>query len=227
MTKLYLNSNDLSDNKWTLDNPIKGKYKLIGFVCNNDIYNVNDNNNKVYVNESGDLTATLTNGYYDSTDFVSMLETQLNSVCSGTITCALDSNTHKLTISNTNNFYFTFATNTDNSARFLMGFNATDGTNQMTQTSDNCIDLNPYKDIFINISENDDRDIEGVNYFNTSLIINGDGNFGEIMRYIPKDNFDQYMKLSRQTKYITIKIHDSNNNDINLNSEYSIIFEKN
>ena len=228
MTKLYLHSSQAKNNRFKLDQPIKGKYKLIGFTFTNNIFNVNDTNNKIYMRElASDLTATLTNGYYDPTEFVNMVNTELNNVCTGTISVSKDNNTNKLTISNDNfSFYFTFGTNTSNSGRKLLGFNENDGTNSTSQTSDNPIDLNSYKNIFVNISENDDRDIEGMNYFITSLIINGNGTFGDAIRYIPRDNFEQYIKFSRGVKNIEIKFHDLNNNDINLNSEYEILFQK-
>ena len=227
MKLLYLNSKNSSNNVFKLDNPIKGEFKLVSFCFTNNIFNVNDTNNKIYMNETGnDLIATLTNGYYDLTDFKTNAQTAMNSQLGGTLTIINDSNTNKFTFTNTNNFYFTFGTNTSNSARKLLGFNAIDGTNNTSQSSDYPIDLNTYKNIFVDISQNNDKNIDGINFFNTSLIINGIGNFSENVRYIPNDNFDQCIKLSQWSKQIEIKIHDANNNDINLNSEYELILKK-
>ena len=75
----------------------------------------------------------------------------------------------------------------------MLGFNATDGSNSTSHISDYPVDLNCNKNIFINISENNDRDIIGVEYFNTSLLISGDGSFGEVLRYKNVDNFNQYI----------------------------------
>ena len=226
MMKLYLNSNNSSNNTYTLDKSIDGKWKLISFAFTNNIYNVNDTNNKIYFNENGtDLVATLTNGYNDTSDLTSNISTSMNNVSSGTITVTFDDKTRKFTITDTLPIFFTFGTNTTNSARKLLGYNASDGTSSATSTSDNAIDLNPYKEIFVNIEENDDRDIMGVNYFNTSLVICGCGANGEMMRYNYRDFTHQYMKFKR-TKKLTVRIHDLNNNDINLNSEYSIMLEK-
>ena len=226
--KLYLDSTKSNNNRFTLDKPIDGIWELISFVCTNNLFNVNSYNNKVYFNENGtDRTATLTLGNYYITDLKTELTTAINNVASATFSVTIDNNTNKYTFTNgsSTNFYFTFGTNTSNSARKLLGMNATDGTNATTQTSDKPVDLNTYKNMFINISENNDRNVTGQSYFNTSLIINGTGSFGEILRYVKNDNFSQYVKL-HNTKNIEIKIHDIDNNVIDLNSDYVLILEK-
>ena len=225
---LLIDSNDLNaNNELTFDNKISGEYELESFVFTNNLYNIDDNNNKVYINEnSNNLTATLTNGFYDSNDFKTELQSQMNAVCSGTITITLDNNTGKLTISNdTNNFYFTFATNTTASARKLMGFNESDGTNGMTQTSDNPIDLNTHKCFFVNIEENVDKNIDSPSYFNTSLLIQASGSFSETARHIKNDNFNQYVKFRNQKK-IKFKIHNRMNNTLNLNSQWFMVLRQ-
>ena len=57
---LLIDSNDLnSDNQITFDNKIQGDYQLETFVFTNNLYNVDNTNNKVYINEnSNNLTAT-------------------------------------------------------------------------------------------------------------------------------------------------------------------------
>ena len=226
MNLLFLDSNKASNNVFTLDNRIQGQYQLLTFTTTNNMYNVTANNNKIYWNENGsNKTTTLTNGYYDSTDFKTELSTQLNSSASGTITVTLDDNTRKFTITDTLNFYFTFATNTTNSARKLLGFNASDGTNATSQTSDTPCDLNSCKNIFLTINEDNHRNIRGIDFFNSSFVINSTGDFGETLRYINVDNFNQFIKF-RDTKKLTVSFHDSNNNSVDLNSEYQIILSK-
>ena len=224
--KLYLDSVNAVNNVFTLDKKISGRWKLLSFTCTNNMFNVTDVNNKIYLNENGtDRVITLDNGYYDINSLQTEMSSKLNSSMTGTVTVTIDADMNKYTIANTINYYFTFGSNTTNSARKLMGFNESDGSNNTSHTSDKPIDLNNNKNIFINISENDDREIEGINYFNTSLIICGKGSFGEILRYVNDDNFDQYIKV-RNTKTLTVSIHDLNNNSIDLNSDYSIVFQK-
>ena len=224
---LILHSDKSNNNNFTLDNSIEGVYRLISFVATNNIYNVNDNNNKIYVNENGtDYTITLTNGYFDSSDFQTNISTAMNAVLTGTISISYDDNTNKYTITNTLPIYFTFGSNTTNSARKLLGFNQTDGNpSTTTQTSDNPIDLNTCKNIFITITEDDNRNIEGIDFFNCSLIVNGISDFGGIMRYVDIDNFSQIVKF-KNTKNLNVSFHDASNSNINLNSEYQIILRK-
>jgi hypothetical protein len=224
---ILIHSKDLTNNTITFDNAIQGNYQLLSFCFTNNIFNVSNTNNKVYFNENGsDLITTLTNGYYDSSDFVSHLQTKMTASAVGTINCSLDNNTRKLTISNdTHNFYLTFATNTTNSARKLLGFDESDGSNASSQTSNNPIDLNKHKCIFINIEENDNKNIDSVSFFNTSLMIESSGSFGETSRYIKNDYNNQYVKF-RNVKKLTFKIHDEYNNTINLNSEWILVLGK-
>ena len=224
---LYLHKSQASNNVHTLDESIIGRFKLVGFCFTNNIYNVTDNNNKIYLRElANDVVVTLTNGFYDPSDFVTELSDVLNNGCVGTINVVRDTKTNKLTITNTFSFYFTFGSNTNNSARKLLGFDETDGSGLTSQTSENAIDLNPYKDIFLDISQVATRNVNGKNYFKTTFIVNGNGTFGEIFRYIPNDNFEQYVCFKEATKKIEIKIHDLNNNSIDLNSDYSLILKQ-
>ena len=224
---LLLHSDKSNNNKFILDKRIEGYYQFKSFVATNNIYNVTNDNNQVYVNENGtDYTITLTNGYYDSSDLTTEFQDKLNSTLSGTVSITLDDNTNKFTITNTLPFYFTFGSNTTNSARKLLGFNANDPLIFVTtQTSDNPIDLNPCKNVFISITEDDNRNVEGIDFFNCSLIVNGTNEFGGLMRYVDVDNFVQVVKF-KNTKQLTVSFHDANNNSIDLNSEYQIIFVK-
>ena len=223
---LFLDSEKATNNIFILDKMISGVYKLVSFTYTNNIYNVTDNNNKIYWNENGsNLITTLDNGYYDSSDFTSHLLSKLGTDGSGTINVSLDSNTRKFTITNSLNFYFSFGSNTSNSARKLLGFNAEDGSNGTSQTSNNPIDINTCKSVFITIEQDDHRLVEGIDFFNSSLVISGSSDFGETFRYIDIDNFSQYVKF-RKTKKLKVTFHDTSNNNINLNSEYQIILKK-
>ena len=223
MKYLYLNSNTATNNKFALDEPINGVYQLEVFACTNNIYNVNDTNNKIYLNENGsNLTCTLTNGYYLTTEFKNHVSDTLNNTTTGTITITLDENTNKLTITNTLLFYLTFGSNTSNSANKLMGFDATDGANALTQTSNQPIDLNTYKNIFMDIKQNNCKNITGTNYFNTSLCINSNVDFGEKIKCVNQDYFNQQICFNN-TKQINYTFHDKNHNEINLNSEFEIL----
>ena len=96
--------------------------KLIYLNLPNTIYNVNDSNNKLYL-EYGpgfdEVTITLTNGCYNIDQFITEVSTQLNNSGSGTWTVGCNSTTLKITITNTTNFIIKKG---DNSANELLGF---------------------------------------------------------------------------------------------------------
>lgn len=223
---LYLDSNTATNNDFKLDRPVTGKFKLLSFTCTNNIQNVNEYNNIVYITENSvDYQIELPTGYYDIYDLKSMLEDEIGSMLMGTFSVDLDEQTRKYTFSNTIPFYFKFSTNTSKSARKLLGINAVDTSSSTSYTSDVPVDVNTYKNIFINILQHDDRNIRSINHFTTSFIINGSASFGETLRYINQDNFDQYAKFEK-TKTLTIRFHDINYNPIDLNSDYQIILQR-
>ena len=224
---LFLHSEtSVSNNIFKLDQPISGIWKFLSFNMTNNLFNVNDTNNKIYFDEGGtDRTATLTNGFYDINDLKTELTTALNNEASGTFTVTVDSNTRKFTFTNTGNFGFTFQTNTSNTGRKLIGMNATDDSQALSHTSDIPIDLNKYKNLFIRICQDDNNNVFGSSYFNSSLIINGSGSFGDLYTFISDDNYNQYVKF-RNTKKLALTFHDINNNTIDLNSDYTILMEK-
>lgn len=225
---LFLDSNKINNNRYTLDNRISGVYKLLSFVSTNNIYNVNDTNNKIYFRVGPfDLIATLTNGFNDINDLKQNIEDAINNsaLLYGTWSVSVDTKTNKFTITSTASYSFTFGTNTNNSSRKLLGFNEEDTSSGTTQISSNPADLNYCKNIFITFLEDDNRNIKGIDFFNASFLINGTGSFGEILRYIDENNFQQYIRL-KQVKNLNIRFYDENINPINLNSEYQLVLKK-
>ena len=221
---LLIDSNKLSNHKITFDEPIEGKYKLISFQYTNNIYNVNENNNKIYmINDyTGATIDTLTEGHYNEVDFITHLSSQISGYFNSAPT--LDDNTHKIYFDVGDDISWTFGTNTENSARKLIGMNEQDTYKQNSHYSDNPIDLNPIKSFFINITHNDDKNIQGTDYFNTSLIIPVTTGFGDNTCNTQEDFGCQYVKFHR-TKTLQFKFHDINNNTVNLNSEWIMVLQ--
>ena len=224
--KLCLDSETSTNNSYQLDKPINGTWKLISFNMTNNMFNVNDTNNKIYFSEgANERVCSLNNGFYDINTLKDELTTEMNNVSSGLISITVDDNARKYTFTNTTNFGFTFETNTSNSGRRLIGKNAVDDIQNSSQTSDKSVDLNKHKQFYIRISQDDNNDIFSTSYFNTSLVINGNGSFGDLYTFTAIDNYNQYVKF-KHTKRLDIQFHDINNNTLDLNSDYTIILEK-
>lgn len=202
---------------------ITGNYKLLDFEMTDNIYNVTENNNKMYVNvnEATDHILTLTKGFYTASQLTTEVKTQLDTIPSHTFTATHSSKTGKMTIqiSGSNTFGFTFGTNTANSARKLLGFNEADNTTLATQTSPNAIDLNPYKVIYINFEEDSYQHIVGghENGFTASLAISGESSFGGVLRYSPEDSGEQVLSFTKSPLILSYRFIDENDNAVNLN----------
>ena len=127
----------------------------------------------------------------------------------------LDSNTYKYNISSTCNFGFQFASNTTSSARKLIGYSAADKTESTSSTSDNVIDLNPIKCVYIYFQPDIRKDVEFSN--NTfSLAINDKSDFGSIIQYKLNENYNQKLKFQYE-KEVKFKLYDQDFDNINLN----------
>lgn len=229
MFRIISSENKLG-NLITLDESLSGIYKLILFTTTNNLYNITDNNNKIYVKINLVLkTATLTNGSYDSTDLKSHMETILTALeASTTFTITLDSNTNKYTFTSIGNHHsFEFADNTTNSARKLLGFDEenTLGASFIT-TSTNGIQLSPNKIIYMRLREEDNQLVQGQNHFLASFFLYDNSSFGDVFRYENDKNYIQSVKFNRN-KNLTSRFYDENWNDIDLNgSDWTLILQR-
>jgi hypothetical protein len=124
-----------------------GTYALVSGVFGNSFFNVNDYNNKIYFKEgSTNLTATLTNGFYNSTNFPANVKSALETISTSsgaslTYTVTVNSTTNKLVITpSSGNIQILMGTNTLNSAKYLTGFTV-DTSSLSSLTGDSPINL--------------------------------------------------------------------------------------
>jgi len=210
----------------TLQNQsLDGTYKLLKVVMSNNIYAVNNFNNKIYFEDNGgDLTATLSNGTYTATELISNIQTQMDAVSANTYTVVHNTNNNKYTISTGVNFRFKFASFTANSARKLLGFDAVDGVLSTSQTSTNALDLSPYKSIYIDLPEGGSN-AKISNNVASSIPVSVSTDFGNVIRETYEDE-DIEFKFNKKNQ-ISYKIHDDVNNEIDLNGgDWEIILKK-
>ena len=92
-----------------------------------------------------------------------MIQTVLNNVTGESFSVTGNSTTKKLTFTNAAAFYFTFGTNTTNTAKDIIGISG-NTTSNTTYTSDVCCDLNPIKSFFCEIREDNSK------IFNTNTL---------------------------------------------------------
>ncbi len=137
--------------EFSLSTALDGTYIATGFAMHNNMYNVNDTNNKIQyrVDDTTTYNVTLTNGFY----LPSELGEEIVAVMiggAGTVTCTYDSKTHKFTIAVATVYTtYKFLWNAlANSAHKLLGYDVdTDTTDVASHESENAIMLAP-NDIF-------------------------------------------------------------------------------
>ena len=190
-------------------------YVLYEFVMNNNLYNVNDTNNKVYFDEGGGtLTATLTNGNYFQSDFTTELQTQLNAIGADTYTCTYSNTTGKITVvDTTGTFGFVFLTNTTNTARYLLGLEEENQSVLATQIT-GVLDL-----------DDTNKHIRGQKYFGATFVISNNSPFADVIRYKKNENYAQYIKLTSSST-IHFRFIDKFEQPIDLNNASWEIFLK-
>lgn len=202
--------------KFTNTDRLNGTFTVKRFIMTNSLYNVNNDNNTIYFDESATLrTAILTNGVYSASELESEIKTAMDAVAAVIVfTVTYNPNLLKYVWSATGNFAFAFSTNTLNSARELLGMNSIDVSPEAnSEISDNVIDLAPYKIIYLYFPDASNF-VKLSNGNTNSIYISVNSNGGDVLREIIDDN----LKLVFSNKLnITYKIRDKNNNIIDLN----------
>ena len=226
MTYRIINSRNIVGNILSLDEELKGVYKLTTFYGTNAFYNVTSSNNKIYYNVDGtDASATLTEGAYTSTTLASEIAENLGVNIIGInetflVTYGTETGKYQITTEDDNAlFYFTFGTNTTNSARKLLGFNEEDGTAGSSVESDNVISLSPHPVIYMNIKEDYNKKIRGQNHFSASLMLwDTSSLFGEAFRMNLHDNAynSQFVKFNGN-KQLQISFYNDNYKEVSFN----------
>jgi hypothetical protein len=207
--------------------PLVGTYTLKSLVLNNSFFNINSSNNIIYFSENGsNKTCTLTAGFYNATNIASALQTALTTASGGyagyTVTYTATSG--KLTVSSTQNFSFTFATNTTNSLGPLLGFN-TDTTAGTTQVADSIMNLNPILSFNIDIDSHlNVMDMGG--YSGSTFVIPNSVNSTDFVIYEPNMGFEQSIVFSQSVSQIRVRVLDDSNQTIPLAVDWYMILAK-
>lgn len=195
---------------WDLNFPVANDfsgYTLSLQECSipNLVYPFTTQNNKIYFKENGGstLTATITSQNYNSTEFVSELQTQLNSAGSLTYTVSYDSQTEKLSISVPIPDTFQFVAG-DNNAYYEIGLVLDDETDSSSKTLTNPIRLDGSAYIDLQLS------IGNMNYSS-----NGKTNvFGRIANAVPYGGINYYSNDSDD--FLSLVVSDITNIDMRL-----------
>ena len=206
---------------------LHGRYRLQHLMLPVTYFNVSATNNKVYFSDTtGAHVATLTPGYYNAfSSLATEVATQMTSAGNGTVTCAVSSSTNLLTVSNTENFSFTFGTHIANSAAVLMGFignSAADATSQVAVRTMNLSEL-----LYINfsISEAASDGVRSTDGHSYTFSVPAAATVPNLYLYEPSEQNPVILNLN-STRSLTVRIYDDHGNLLNnMYSDWSMLLK--
>ena len=207
-----------------LNDDISGEYRLHSFAFYNNLYNVNDNNNKLIIADTNDeiiSNTTLTNGDYNGNQLADLIDDSITD-----LTVIYDDNTGIFTLMYTSDFKILFA-NYANTCHKLLGFEKDDKTSSANELmSENVAQLLPYKNLYVEIAENDNKPFKSQShYFYSFVLFDKSSTFGSMFKYMCEDKQIQQRINIKSTKKLKIKILDDSNNVCNV-SDWIMILEK-
>jgi len=182
--------------------------ELAFLTMDHAVYPINDNHDKLYVEEAGPLvhTVTLPHGYYTPTNMANELQTQLNAVSASTFGVTYDSITHKFIIGSTAAFSI-YATGTHTIAAAL-GF-VTDTASAVSTTSQYPINLEGTR--YVNVFSNLPTTTITVNNKKHLLAhVPMPGGFGNTIYYEPEGHPEMFVNSTR-LQNITLWFRDDQN----------------
>ena len=204
-----------------------GVYKLHHALFFNSFYNINETNNKIYFSESAGpvLTATLQNGYYDSSTIAANIDTQMQAVAVNTYTVTLSTTTNKLTITpNTGTLKFWFGTYTDNSAKNVLGFIG-DTASSSSLTSDNPINLTDTLSLNVRLEGHGIQNYlqdNSSNFYSFSIPVSS--NSKELVLYEPLH--PQFVKLENPLSDIRVRVLNEDGDSMLLYNDFYFVLER-
>lgn len=225
---LVIYSSELTNNAYKPKEFMDGDYELVEFSCPNGFYNIHSNNNNIPVQQvlpTVIQNVSLTKGFYTAEELRSHIESRLQSVIAGTFSVSYDSKTGKYTITDSTEFRFNDAAETG--CLDVLGFD-TGGDYATSQTSVRPVNMTPYEDIYIYISEDKIRNVvrSDTKHYSTFHIPLQQTDFGGLIRYRRQSDEPQHMRVSSE-RYLTFTFLDKNDKSIDFNDmDWKLVLTK-
>ena len=177
-------------------------------------YNINENNNRIYLDEGTIVQGTIPIGNYTSDALVSAVETELNNITgSGRYNVSLDRLTNKLTVSALSNFKVPFGTNSVNN---VLGFDTTQFERYGTSfTASGMVNVNMIDSLHVSIGKS--IQVESTDHQGCSLVIPVNKNQLDFIDYAPQEEFRQCITLQTRRNNINVVVRDGKHNILDLN----------
>lgn len=214
-----IHSKNSTNSIFDLFESLNGSYQLKTFQMTNHLGNVFSHNNKIYLNVNDEnYEIDIPIGHYTFSQLPNALKNAINTATGETFTITGNSNTRKLTFSNTTPFKFNFLTFTNKSAKNILGITGNTAL-ATSHTSNISCDLNSIKSFFCNVREENTKPFNTIN-LTASFIVNVNSPFGDVIQY-PKQShdiapilkFNNISKLSLEFTTLENEILDFSNYD--------------
>lgn len=185
--------NSTNDSIFTLFESLNGWYQLETFQMTNHLGNVFTHNHKIYLNVNDeDYEIDIPIGHYTFSQLPNTLQNIINTATGESFSVTGDSNTRKLTFSNTTPFKFNFSTFSNKSAKNILGITG-DTALATSHTSNISCDLNSIKSFFCHVREENTKPFNTTN-LTASFMVCVNATYGELIQY-PKYTHDIAPKL--------------------------------
>jgi hypothetical protein len=211
-----------------------GTYRLVYCLFPNTFFTINDNNDKIYLEDQGFpvVTCTLTHGFFDYRDFPEVVQAALNEasprannvVNPETYTVAYSDTTRKLSITTINNFRLVFS-GKENTCHELIGFNRSDTSLDTRHESTGLVNLDPIH--CVNISVDQITSVSQQTLHGTTFIIPIPAGIYNYVNYISDPEWRQTMFVHTDKRIINITLKDEYGKLIDTNgTDWMMILEK-
>src|SRR6185312_9625857 len=206
--------------KIALQTPIEGKYRLVTALITNSAYNVTTSNNTVAWTESkgsGNVTATITTGFYTPTTLASAVAAAMTAGTGtgSTFTGTYSTLTGKISFTSSPSTTLVFRANTINLIGPLMGYDGTETDPSLG--GNNIANVQPLLswNISINNTPNCTNNTGNTWTYTVPML----ANLGDSYLYTPAPGYFQDVTFTRAS-VLTIQVTDDSSNIINLLSDW-------
>ena len=215
-------------------NPVSlmGSYETQYVAMFNSPYPVNSTNNIIYFTEnSTPKTATIVAGNYSTSGTNSIL-TAIGSVMTtasggyATFTATISATTGLITITSTQNYSLTFATNTTSSAYKVLGYAVADTSSTTAQTGTRLPNLSGLVSIAINIKQAENSGFLTSLGYAGQLVVPLNASFGGFV-FNTSNLFTQFLHFRQRASKLNITVSDLAGNAVDLlGTEFEILLRK-
>ncbi len=221
-----VSTDDPSNCALALNVNLSGKYHVKSLTLCNSMYNIDSTNNTILFYENATAkSATITAGFYTSTNIAAAVKTALDTASGGhnTFTVSYSSSTGKLTISAGNAFYFRWASDADNTCYRELGFQKANTASGTSITAPCCLNLNACNQLLLNIS-NAHASYQSTSYTQGNVLIPLEANGLEFKTYYFNRDIQQCVQFDTNAKRITLTLRDDLGRIRSLNgTDYSLV----